>query len=180
MRSLRDIYEETEEINLLCLYADHEPLTFQEALNEDYWRRAMEEKIHAIEKNDAWELTTLPPGQKAIGVKWAYKIKHTIDEEIERYKARLVAKGYKQQYGVDYEEVFAPVARLDTVRMLISLAAHHNWKIYQLDVKSAFLNGILDEVVYVEQLKGFIVEGEEQKVYRLKKALYELKHAPPA
>lgn len=88
----------------------------------------MEEEIHAIEKNDAWELTTLPSGQKAISVKWVYKIKRTIDGEIERYKARLVAKGYKQQYCMDYEEVFAPVARLDTVRMLISLAAHHSWK----------------------------------------------------
>ncbi|CAL9005801.1 unnamed protein product, partial [Prunus brigantina] len=97
-----------------------------------------------------------------------------------RYKARLVAKGYKQKYGIDYEEVFAPVARLDTVRLLISLAAHHNWKIYQLDVKSAFLNGVLDEEVYVEQPEGFKIKGEEQKVYRLKKALYGLKQAPRA
>ena len=82
MRSLRDIYEETEEMNLLCLYADHEPPTFQGAVNEDCWRRAMEEEIHTIEKNDTWELTTLPPGKKAIGVKWAYKIKHTVDGEI--------------------------------------------------------------------------------------------------
>ena len=79
-----------------------------------------------------------------------YEIKHTIDGRIERYNARLVAKGYKQKYGVDYEEVFASVARLDMVRMLISLVAHHSWKIYQLDVKSAFLNGILEEEVYVE------------------------------
>ena len=79
-----------------------------------------------------------------------YKIKHTIDGRIERYNARLVAKGYKQKYGVHYEEVFALVLRLDMVRMLISLVAHHSWKIYQLDVKSAFLNGILEEEVYVE------------------------------
>ena len=107
-----------------------------------------------------------------------YKIKHIVDGGIERYKARLVVKGYKQKYGVDYEEVCALVARLDTMRMLISLATHHSWKIYQLDVKSAFLNGILEKEVYVEQPKAFVVEGEENKVYRLKKALYRLKQAP--
>ena len=114
----------------------------------------MEEEIHAIEKNDAWKLTTLPPGQKAIGVKLMYQIKRTADGEIDRYKARLIAKGYKQQYGVDYEEVFAPVARLDTIRMLPARAAHHNCEIYQLDVKLAFLNGIIDEEIQVEQSEG--------------------------
>jgi hypothetical protein len=140
----------------------------------------MEEEIHAIQKNDTWELTALPPKKKTIDVKWVYKIKRTADGGIDRYKARLVAKGYKQKYGIDYEEVFAPVARLDTVRLLISLAAHHSWKIYQLDVKSAFLNGVLEEEVYVEQPEGFISQGEEDKVYRLKKALYGLKQAPRA
>jgi hypothetical protein len=104
-----------------------------------------------------------------------YKIKHTTEGEISQYMARLVAKGYKQKYSIDYEEVFAPVARLDTVRLLITLAAHHNWKIYQLELKSAFLNGILEEEIYVQQSEGFIMEGEESKVYHLKKALYGLK-----
>jgi hypothetical protein len=177
MRSLRKIYEQTKdgETNLFCLYADHEPLTFNESVEEDCWRSTMEEKIHAIQKNDTWELTTLPPNQKAIGVKWVYKIKRTAEGEISQYKARLVAKGYKKKYGIDYEEVFAPVARLDTVRLLISLAAHHNWKIYQIDVMSAFLNGILEEEVYVQQPEGFIMEEKESKVYRLKNALYGLK-----
>jgi hypothetical protein len=139
----------------------------------------MEEEIHAIQKNDTWDLTTLPSNQKAIGVKWVYKINCTAEGEVSRYKARLVAKGYKQKYGIDYEEVFAPVARLDIVRLLIALAAHHNRKIYQLDVKSAFLNGILEEEVYVQQPEGFIMEGEESKVC-LKKALYDLKQAPRA
>ena len=110
----------------------------------------MQEEIYAIEKNNTWELTTLLLGQRTIGVKWVYKIKHTANRRIERYNVRLVAKSYKQKYGVDYEEVFALVARLDTVRMLISLAAHHSWKIYQPDVKSTFLNGKLEEEVYVE------------------------------
>ncbi|KAM0985722.1 hypothetical protein ACFX13_013180 [Malus domestica] len=116
LRSLTEIYgqEEEEETNLFCLYADHEPLSFNEAVEEDRWKIAMEEEIHAIEKNDTWELTKLPPNQKAIGVKWVYKIKRTADESVDRYKSRLVAKGYKQKYGVDYDEVYAPVARLDT------------------------------------------------------------------
>ena len=142
MRGLEDIYAQTEETNLFCLYVDHEPFTFKEAVKEDCWRNAMQEE----KRNNTQELTTLPPGQKTIGVKWEHKIKHIADGRIERYKARLVAKCYKQKYGVDYKEVFAPVARLDTMRMLISLAAHHSWKIYQLDVKSAFLNCILEEV----------------------------------
>ena len=157
------------------MYVDHKPFTFKEAVKENCWRNAMQEEIYAIEKNNTWELTILCPSQRTIGVKWVYKIKHTTDGRIERYKARLVVKGYKQKYEVDYEEVFAPVARLDMVRMLISLAAHHSWKIYQLDVKSAFLNDILEEEVYEEQPEGFVVEGEEDKVYRLKKVLYGLK-----
>jgi hypothetical protein len=177
MRSLKEIYEQAEdgETNLFCLYPDHEPLTFQEAEEENCWRSAMEEEIRAIQKNDTWELTTLSQNQKVVGVKWVYKIKHTTEGEISQYMARLVAKGYKQKYSIDYEEVFAPVARLDTVRLLITLAAHHNWKIYQLELKSAFLNGILEEEIYVQQSEGFIMEGEESKVYHLKKALYGLK-----
>jgi hypothetical protein len=180
MGRLRDVYERTkeEETNLFCFNADHKPLTFQEAIEEDCRRLAMEEEIQAIQKNDTWELSALPPKKKTIGVKWVYKIKRTTDGGVDRYKARLVAKGYKQKYGIDYEEVFALVARLDTVRLLISLVAHHSWKIYQLDVKSTFLNGILEEEVYVEQPEGLISQGEEDKVYRLKKALYGLKQVP--
>jgi hypothetical protein len=99
-------------------------------------------------------------------------------EKLKKHKAILVAKGYKQQYGVDYEDVFAPVARMETVRLMISLTAQKRWKIFQMDVKSAFLNGNLEEVVYVEQPAGFVVKGEEEKVCRLKKSLYGLKQAP--
>ena len=154
---------------------DHEPFILKEAVKENCWRNAIQEEIYAIEKNNTSKLTTLPLGQRTICVKWVHEIKHTADGRIECYKARLVAKGHKQKYGINYEEVIAPVARLDTVRMLISLAAHYSWKIYQLDVKSTFLNGILEEEVYLEQPEGFVVEGEEEKVYLLKKALYGLK-----
>ena len=172
--------QKKKETNLFCLYVDHEPLTFQEAGEEDCWRLAMEEEIHVIQKNDTWELSALPPKKKMIGVKQVYKIKRPIDGSVDQYKARLVAKGYKQKYGIDYEEVFVLVARLDVVRMLSSLAAHHSWKIYQLDVKSTFLNEVPEEEVYAEQPEGFISQGEEDKVYHLKKALYGLKQAPRA
>jgi len=122
----------------------------------------------------------LSVGCKKIGVKWLYKTKLNELEEVDKYKARLVAKGYSQQYGVDYTEVFAPVARMDTVRMIVALAAQRNWTIYQLDVKSAFLHGKLSEDVFVEQPKGYKKKGSEGKVYQLHKALYGLKQAPRA
>jgi hypothetical protein len=137
----------------------------------------MDEEIHAIEKNDTWKLTNLPDNNKAIGVKWIYKMKKNAKGEVQRYKARLVAKGYKQREGIDYGEVFAPVAQLETIRLMISLAAQHRWKIYQLDVKSAFLNGFLEEEIYIEQLFGYVEIKNEGKVYKLKKALYGLKQA---
>lgn len=100
--------------------------------------------------------------------------------KVDRLKARLIVKGYKQKPGIDYFEVFAPVARMDTIQMIVALAAQNHWKIYQMDVKSAFLNGFLDEEVYVEQPPGYVRKGHEAKVYKLKKALYGLKQAPRA
>ncbi|KAE8666843.1 hypothetical protein F3Y22_tig00112490pilonHSYRG00048 [Hibiscus syriacus] len=182
-RSLRDLYEVTERqdnLTLFCLFADCEPVSFQEAVQEKKWRDAMDEEIKAIEKNDTWELTSLPKGHKAIGVKWVYKTKQNAKGEIERHKARLVAKGYSQKAGIDYDEVFAPVARLETIRLIISLAAQNKWKIQQMDVKSAFLNGVLEEELYIQQPSGYEVKGHEDKVLKLKKALYGLKQAPRA
>ncbi|KAJ7961274.1 Retrovirus-related Pol polyprotein from transposon TNT 1-94 [Quillaja saponaria] len=182
-RSLLDLYENIEvieDVNLFCLVANSEPLFFEEAENDKKWRQAMDEEIIAIEKNDTWELANLPKDHKAIGVKWVYKVKKNAKGEVEKYKMRLVAKGYAQKQGIDYEEVFAPVACLETIRLLISFAAHKHWKIYQLDVKSTFLHGFLKEEVYVDQPEGYVIEGQEDKVLKLKKALYGLKQAPRA
>eukprot|EP00268_Persea_americana_P008044 TRINITY_DN13089_c0_g1_i1.p1 TRINITY_DN13089_c0_g1~~TRINITY_DN13089_c0_g1_i1.p1 ORF type:complete len:530 (+),score=94.20 TRINITY_DN13089_c0_g1_i1:90-1592(+) len=140
----------------------------------------MDADIASIEKNNTWELTDLPRGQKTIGVKWVFKTKLNEKGEIDKHKARLVAKGYKQEFGVDYKEVFAPVARLDTIRLVVSMAAQNSWPIFQLDVKSAFLHGDLQEQVYIEQPPGYVQQGNEEKVYRLNKALYGLKQAPKA
>jgi hypothetical protein len=155
-------------------------LTYEEVVQNIKWRQAMDAEINVIVKNDTWELTDLPSGVKTIGVKWIFKMKLNEHGEVDKYKARLVAKGYSQQYGVDYAEVFAPVARLDTIRVVISLAALNSWMIYQLDVKSAFLHGELDEEVFVDQPPGYEHKEQKSKVYRLKKALYGLKQAPRA
>lgn len=127
-----------------------------------------------------WELTLLPKGGKKVRVKWVYKTKLNENGEVDKYKARLVAKGYTQQHRVDYTEVFVPVARMETIRLVVAIAAQRGWTIYQLGVKSAFLHGELNEEVFVEQPCGYVQKGNEQKVYKLKKALYGLKQAPRA
>nr|KYP76790.1 Retrovirus-related Pol polyprotein from transposon TNT 1-94 [Cajanus cajan] len=171
VRSLEDIYET---YNLAIL----EPESFEAASKQQVWVKAMEEEIKMIEKNNTWDLVDYPKDKDIIGVKWVYKTKLNPDGTIQKHKARLVAKGYSQQPRVDYNETFSPVARLDTIRALIALAAEKGWNIYQLDVKSAFLNGVLQEEIYVEQPQGFITKGNEDKVLRLRKALYGLKQAP--
>ena len=111
-------------------------------------------------------------------MKWVYKTKLKENDEVEKFKAPLVAKGYKQEFGIDYKEVFAPIARHDTIRLVISLAEQKSWSIFQLDVKSTFLHGDLEEQVFVDQPPGYIKTGNEHKVYKLRKALYGLKQAP--
>lgn len=113
-------------------------------------------------------------------MKWVFKIKRNADGSINKYKARLVAKGYVQRHGIDYEEVFAPVARIETIRFILALAASNTWEVHHLDVKTTFLHGELKEEVYVRQPEGFEVKGSEDKVYKLNKALYGLKQAPRA
>lgn len=130
--------------------------------------------------NNTWELVDLPDGAKVIGVKWVFKTKFNEKGAIDKFKARLVAKGFHQTHGVDFHEVFAPVARWDTIRLILGLAAQQGWNVLQLDVKSAFLHGELSEDVYVEQPKGFESRDEEGKVYKLNKALYGLRQAPRA
>ena len=140
----------------------------------------MKEEMQAIERNQTWELVDLPNDKSPIGLKWVFRTKFNTDGSVQKHKARLVVKGYAQQQGVDFDETFSPVARFETVRVLLALSAHLNWPVYQFDVKSAFLNGELEEEVYVQQPEGFVVRDNEDKVYRLKKALYGLKQAPRA
>jgi transposase InsO family protein len=173
-------YKISQELQNLAVFSPSEdPTTYDEAAKHDVWRKAMDAEIAAIENNNTWELTELPVNAKKIGVKWIYKTKYNEQGKIEKHKARLVAKGYSQQYGIDYNEVFAPVARWDTIRSILAIAAVNNWHVFQLDVKSAFLHGELNEEVYVEQPLGYQSERKEL-VYRLKKSLYGLRQAPRA
>lgn len=151
-RLLSDIYNETSEVELeeeLLLTGIDEPNCYEQALKEPGWVEAMKIKLEAIERNNTWRLEELPAEKKPIGLKWFYKLKR-------EYKARLVAKGYVQRQGIDIEEVFAPVTRLETVRLLLALVAKNEWEVHHLDVKSAFLNEDLNEVVYVTQPEGFV------------------------
>jgi hypothetical protein len=118
------------------------------------------------------------PGRKSIGVKWVFKVKRDEHKAVSKHKARLVMKGYTQRHDIDYDEVFTSVARLDSVRLLIALAAHEGWEVHHMDFKSAFLNDDLQEEVYVEQPTGFIIAGKEHKVLKLKKALYRFHQVP--
>jgi hypothetical protein len=143
LKTLQDIYARCH----MCII---EPENYQEAFGDKAWQEAMKEELEVIEKNNTWELVERPIDKPVIGVKWVYKTKFHLDGTVQKHKARLVAKGYAQKSGIDYNKTFAPVARLDTIRTLIALAAQKGWKLFQLDVKSAFLNGVLKEEVYVE------------------------------
>eukprot|EP01018_Ginkgo_biloba_P030139 Gb_08011 [translate_table: standard] len=129
---------------------NNEPQSFDEAVNKVQWKNAMEAEFDALVRNDTWTLMELPLDKDVIGTKWIYKTKYKYDGSIDKHKARLVAKGYAQQEGVDYTETFAPVENMDTIKTVLVLATQHGWIIYQMDVKSALLNGYVDEEIYVE------------------------------
>ncbi|CAM8882632.1 unnamed protein product [Rhodiola kirilowii] len=137
------------------------------------------EEMNALEKNQTWKIEEMPLNKPMVGCKWIFTPKFKSDGTLERYKARLVAKGYTQTYGIDYTETFAHVAKLNTVRILVSIAANLDWPLRQFDVKNAFLNGKLEEEVYMNPLPGF-EDAFGSKVCKLEKALYGLKQSPRA
>jgi hypothetical protein len=140
----------------------------------------MTEEYQSIIKNDVWEIVPRPKSKDVVSSKWLFKIKHVVDGSIEKYKARFVARGLSQKEGIDYEETFATVARYTLIRTIIALVAKMKWKLHQMDVKTTFLNGVIEEEVYIEQPQGFEVEDRKSHVCRLKKSLYGLKQAPRA
>jgi hypothetical protein len=164
-------------LELLSVETEQEPKSFQDAMSskqKDKWMEAMKEELKSINENDTWESADLPINRKSIGSKWVYKIKRDENGNIVQYKARLVAKGFTQKFGSDYDEVFAPVARAATLRTLLSYAGKNNYIVKQFDVKTAFLNGNLQEEIYLRPPPGFETGN---KVMRLKKSLYGLKQA---
>ena len=169
-------------IELLAVAASaairRDPATYKEAMrgtNAEEWADACQYEMDALWKNDTWELVELPPGRKAVKSKWVFKLKAD-----GHFHARVVAKGFTQILDIDYDETFSPVACFESIRLLLVLAMLEDWEIHQMDVKSAFLNGVLEEEIYMEQPQGFIAAGQENKVCRLKKAIYGLKQASRA
>ena len=135
----------------------------------------MVDEMTSLHKNEAWDLVELPAGRKPIGRKWVFKKKMNVEGKVEKYKARLVAKGYSQVPGIDFGDIFSPVSKVTSIRLLLSVAAAFDFEIEQMDVKTTFLHGDLEEEIYMKQPEGFMVKGKKELVCRLKKSLYGLK-----
>ena len=158
-----------------------EPTSMTEALaspERAKWMDAMDKEMDSLHMNDVWDLVKLPKDRKAVGSKWVFKLKVGPDGQVERHKARLVAQGFAQKQGLDYDETFSPVVRLESLRTVITLAVQNGMKMHQRDVTTAFLNGELQEEVYMKQPEGFAAEGQEDLVCKLKRSIYGLKQSP--
>lgn len=164
-----------------CFNTEADPQTLEEAMKDRdaaFWKEALNDEMDSIMEKNTWELVDLPPGCKPIKCKLLFRRKRRVDGSIEKHKVRLVAKGFTQKHGIDYFDTYSPVARIATIRLLIAIAATNKLVIHQMDVKTTFLNGELDEKIYMEQPEGFVMPGQENKVCRLRKSLYGLKQAP--
>jgi hypothetical protein len=179
VQTRRKLIKTTEQYHI-ALISMLEPKNFNEDNKDDHWVKAMNEELDQIEKNNTWEMVQRPEGKNIIVSKWIFKNKLNEQGQVIRNKARLVCKGYAQIEGLDFDETFAPVARLEAIRIFLAYACHKRFKVYRMDVKSAFLNGDLSEEVYMEQPEGFKLSNNPDLVCKLKKDLYGLKQAPRA
>ena len=164
----------------VLLVDQNEPTIYQEAMldpDSEKWLEAMKSEIQSMYDNQVWTLIDPPEGRKNIGCKWVFKKKTDMDGKVHTYKARLVAKGFKQTHGIDYDETFSPVAMLKSIRILIAIVAYHDYEIWQIDVKTAFLNGNLLENVNMTQPEGFVQPKNSGKVCKLQRSIYGLKRA---
>ena len=169
-----------------CYLADditadiNEPINLDEAFsgeNSAQWKQATDSEFNSLVENDTWELVSLPKGKNIVGSKWVFKVKRDENGCVQRYKARLVAQGYSQAEGIDYFEVFSPVVRNTTIRSLLALSNAKNWEVHQMDVKTAFLQGNLDEEIYMKQPDGYVSQEHPNHVCKLKKSIYGLKQS---
>ncbi|GJW68673.1 putative ribonuclease H-like domain-containing protein [Tanacetum coccineum] len=165
---------------LACFLSQEEPKTISQALEDESWVEAMQEELLQFKLQKVWILVDLPFGKKAIGTKWVFRNKRDERSIVVKNKARLVAQGFRQEEGIDYDEVFAPVARIEAIRLFLAFASFMGFPVYQMDVKSAFLYGTIEEEVYVHQPPGFVDPAHPNKVYKVIKALYGLHQAPRA
>jgi hypothetical protein len=166
---------------------DGEPSCFQEEIKvseSSQWKKAMKEEMDALERNKTWDLVEIPKERKVVIYNWVYKLKKGVDDKVKRYKSRLVAKGYSQKEGIDFHEIFSPVVKLVSVRVLLALVALLDLELEQLDVKTSFLHGDLDEDIYIyiyiymEQREGFFQDRNKRFVWKLNKSLYGLTQSP--
>ncbi|GJR16557.1 putative ribonuclease H-like domain-containing protein [Tanacetum coccineum] len=176
----RNNHKDQQHCLFACFLSQEEPKKISEALQDDSWVQAMQEELLQFKLQQVWVLVDLPHGMKVIGTKWVYRNKRDERGVVVRNKARLVAQGYTQEEGIDYDEVFAPVARIEAIRLFLAFASFMGFIVYQMDVKSAFLYGTIDEEVYVSQPPGFVDPDHPKKVYKVVKALYGLHQAPRA
>ena len=180
-RSKRQRIEKSFGPDFIAYMVEDEPQTYKDAVTSSeapQWKEAIKSEIDSILHNHTWELVDLPPGCEPLGYRWIFKRKMKADGSVDKYKARLVIKGYKQKEGLDYFDTYAPVTRVTSIRMVLAIAALRKLEIHQMDVKTAFLNGELDEEIYMDQPEGFSAPGQEGKVCKLVKSLYGLKQAP--
>ncbi|GKB77180.1 putative ribonuclease H-like domain-containing protein [Tanacetum coccineum] len=163
-----------------CFLSQEEPKNISQALQDESWVEAMQEELLQFKLQKVWVLVDLPYGKKVIGTKWVFRNKRDERSIVVKNKARLVAQGFRQEEGIDYDEVFAPVARIEAIRLFLAFASYMGFTVYQMDVKSAFLYGTIEEEVYVHQPPGFVDLAYPNKVYKVIKALYGLHQAPRA
>ena len=167
--------------NFDLFFIDDDPRIVKESVDlEDgkLWKEAMVDEMTSLHKNEAWDLVELSVGRKPIGSKWVFKKKTNAEGKVEKYKAWLIAKGYSQVSGIDFGDIFSPVAKVTSIRLVLSIATDFDFEVEQMDVKTTFLHGDLEEEIYMKQPEGFAVKGKKELVCKLKKSLYGSKQSP--